>query len=197
MNRYIRSHTRAIYWRTGAVVLTFLTFAHLSYVHHDSSASASEYISQLSLKESWNAWSPAMDSWRSGMQMLEGGDDDQMVLEGDESEWCSEAEYLDGAWVTREEEVTLDNIRRVYKFTVSFLGIFYGPSTDLSLQPSGQLKCQAKNDRGNPSPDDPAFWARILETAQYEWTPNSGCRKHEFDKWNFAKYCLRSRGGCS
>lgn len=67
-----------------------------------------------------------MDSWRSGMEMLEAGDDDQMVLEGDESEWCSEAEYLDGAWVTREEEVTLDNIRRIYKFTVSFLGSLYG-----------------------------------------------------------------------
>lgn len=131
------------------------------------------------------------------MEMLDGGDSDQMVLEGDESEWCSEAEYLDGAWVTREEEVTLDNIRRIYKFTVGLFVLGSLRWTDLSLQPSGQLKCQAKNDRGNPSPDDPDFSARILETAQYEWRPNSGCRKHEFDKWNFAKYCLRSRGGCS
>lgn len=34
-------------------------------------------------------------------------------------EWCTEEEYLDGEWVLREEEVTLDNIRKIYKYTVS------------------------------------------------------------------------------
>lgn len=119
MKRSIRSYSRGIYWRTGAVVLTIVTLAHLSYVHHDSSAAATEYISTLGLAESWNAWSPSVDAWRSGSDMLSGGKE-QHVLEG-QSDWCTEAEYLDGAWVTREEEVTMDNIRRIYKYTVSRL----------------------------------------------------------------------------
>ncbi|KAJ9096757.1 hypothetical protein QFC21_005027 [Naganishia friedmannii] len=97
-------------------------------------------------------------------------------------EWCTEEQYLDGEWVVREEAVTLDNIRRVFKYT------------DL-----GDLKCQAKDaGYGNePKGNDPAMYARILETAQYEYKPKSGCRTHEWNRWNFAKFCLRSRGGCS
>lgn len=34
-------------------------------------------------------------------------------------DWCTEEEYLDGEWVKREEEVTMDNIRRIFQYTVS------------------------------------------------------------------------------
>jgi hypothetical protein len=34
-------------------------------------------------------------------------------------DWCTEAEYLDGEWLQREEEVTLDRLREIYQYTVS------------------------------------------------------------------------------
>lgn len=34
-------------------------------------------------------------------------------------EYCSEAEYLDGAWTKRAERITPRNIRKVFKLTVS------------------------------------------------------------------------------
>lgn len=114
-------------------------------------------------------------------------------------QWCSEAEYLDGLWVKRSEPVTPENIRKIFKVTVrpSRLTCTY------SLTPLQQNRV---NPRCPPvasvsgqeyADDDPASWSRIWETAQYEWKPRSGCRKHEFDRWNFAKYCLRAKAGCS
>lgn len=97
-------------------------------------------------------------------------------------EYCTEAEYLDGGWTKREEPVTPDNIRRVFKLTDK--ARFQCPAKD--APPDDQV-----------SPDDPAAWSRIWETAQWEWTPNSGCKKHDWSRWNFAKYCLRAKAGCT
>lgn len=33
--------------------------------------------------------------------------------------WCTEKEYLDGEWLEREEEVTLQRLREIFKYTVS------------------------------------------------------------------------------
>lgn len=55
--------------------------------------------------------------WEKDLAEEVGDSLDQVMTQ--ESNWCSEAEYLDGAWVTRDEQVTLDNIRRIYKYTVS------------------------------------------------------------------------------
>ncbi|KAJ9096804.1 hypothetical protein QFC21_005075 [Naganishia friedmannii] len=99
------------------------------------------------------------------------------------SDWCTEAEYLDGEWVKRDEEITLQRLREIYKYT-----------------DRGKFECQANNASYGDDPvneNDPKNYPRILETAQYEYKPKSGCRKHEWDPWNFAKYCLRSKGGCS
>lgn len=38
-------------------------------------------------------------------------------------DWCTEAEYLDGEWSKREEEVTLARLREIYQYTVSFLSL--------------------------------------------------------------------------
>lgn len=47
----------------------------------------------------------------------------QVVLDSSQykrvGDWCTEEEYLDGEWVLREQEVTLENIRKIYKYTVS------------------------------------------------------------------------------
>lgn len=34
-------------------------------------------------------------------------------------DWCTEAEYLDGEWLKREEDVTLARLREIYQYTVS------------------------------------------------------------------------------
>jgi hypothetical protein len=67
-------------------------------------------------------------------------------------------------------------------------------------QDRGKFECQANNATYGDDPineNDPKNYPRIFETAQYEYKPKSGCKKHEWDPWNFAKYCLRSKGGCS
>lgn len=128
----------------------------------------------------------------------------QFVLDSSDhkrvGDWCTEEEYLDGEWVLREEEVTLDNIRRIYKYTVSMGKCGSRSMTDLAVsQERGTLKCLSKESAYgvDPEPDEPDHYARILETAQYEYRPRSGCKRHEWNRWNFAKYCLRTKAGCS
>lgn len=36
-------------------------------------------------------------------------------------DWCTEAEYLDGEWLKREGETTLDRLREIYQYTVSVM----------------------------------------------------------------------------
>ncbi|KAJ9096761.1 hypothetical protein QFC21_005031 [Naganishia friedmannii] len=100
-----------------------------------------------------------------------------------EKGWCSEAEYLDGSWVLRDELVTPETIGRAYKYT-----------------DKGKLRCQSRYlppGAPQPSPEDAGYSSRIWETAQYVWTPKNGCKKHVWTRWAFAKYCLRARAGCS
>ena len=37
-------------------------------------------------------------------------------------DWCTEAEYLDGEWLKRDEDVTLMRLREIYQYTVSPFG---------------------------------------------------------------------------
>ncbi|KAJ9105555.1 hypothetical protein QFC19_003537 [Naganishia cerealis] len=102
----------------------------------------------------WKAQKMRLKGWSYDSQV------EQVALEKSNGpHWCSPSEYLDGEWLMREEEVTLENIREIYKYE------------DL-----GQLKCRAVDEpRGvEPDPEDPAAWARIFETAQYVWVPKSG-----------------------
>jgi hypothetical protein len=99
-----------------------------------------------------------------------------------QSEYCTEAEYLDGAWTKRTEPITPSNIRQVFKLTD--IARFRCPAKD--APPDDQI-----------SPDDPRSWSRIWEVAQWEWTTKSGCKKHDWSRWNFAKYCLRAKAGCT
>lgn len=44
-------------------------------------------------------------------------------------DWCTEAEYLDGEWLKREEEVTLARLGEIYQYTVSPLHKGYATLT--------------------------------------------------------------------
>ncbi|KAJ9096756.1 hypothetical protein QFC21_005026 [Naganishia friedmannii] len=169
MSRYHRARTRAFYWRMAALAMFTLSLVHLGWTHQDK-------VDLDNVLLEWKAQRMRLTSWSTG------GRNKQVALDSKDEHWCTPSEYLEGEWLLREEEVTLENIRAVFKYT------------DLGL-----LKCRAADEpRGvEPGPDDPAAWARILETAQYKWVPKSVCKQHSWSKWNFAKYCLRSKGGCS
>lgn len=46
------------------------------------------------------------------------GKQGQAALQVKRGDWCTEKEYLDGEWVKRDGEVTLDRLREIYKYTV-------------------------------------------------------------------------------
>jgi hypothetical protein len=68
--------------------------------------------SRTSLESNTTSLKKALHLDKRGTVMAEGNP----MKHGD---WCTEAEYLDGEWLKREEEVTLDRLREIYQYTVS------------------------------------------------------------------------------
>jgi hypothetical protein len=196
-SQYIRAFVRPKFIRLLVVILSLIGLSRLifktlptqesDYLHTSDLVNSISHglptwgLSAAQLNGSLDAMGRALHLSRS-----EHGKRTQVVLDSSHykrvGEWCTEEEYLDGEWVLREEEVTLANIRKIYKYT-----------------DRGALKCLSKESAYgvDPEEDDPAHYERILETAQYEYRPRSGCKRHEWSRWNFAKYCLRTKAGCS
>jgi hypothetical protein len=191
-----KRHSRAVFWRTGAFIITVVGVLQLAWLHHSGPTPFRKSAKPpIGLSEVWSDYRASPDAspdWdvpgvhRQPHETTDGlassGGTNQQTAFKREENWCSESEYLDGEWVTRDEVVTMDNIRKIFGYTES-----------------GRLQCQAREAgrESQPSINDPEYWARVTEAAQYVWKPKSGCRQHKLDAWNIAKYCLRSKGGCS
>ncbi|KAJ9108626.1 hypothetical protein QFC20_003324 [Naganishia adeliensis] len=172
LNKAVHVHTyvRPRYCRLLAVLIGIIVLVHFLFVPFSPSLADTPYLSKVDFGKS-------LRSRGVGAQVPLDGNGWKKI-----GDWCTEEEYLDGEWVKREEEVTMENIRRVFHYT-----------------DRGVLKCQARETGygDDPKEDDPRMSERILETAQFEYRPKSGCRRHAWNRWNFSKFCLRSRAGCS
>lgn len=191
LNKAVHVHTyvRPRYCRLLAVLIGIIVLVHFLFVPFSPSLADTPYLRKVDFGKSLRSRGVGAKVPLDGNGWKKIGD------------WCTEEEYLDGEWVKREEEVTMENIRRVFHYTVR-LSLFLSLAsahTYASFQDRGVLKCQARETGygDDPKEDDPRMSERILETAQFEYRPKSGCRRHAWNRWNFSKFCLRSRAGCS
>ena len=95
------------YHRLLAAVVSTLGLVHLVFAPFGSSEADSTW--KVDVRKSLTG----EKQWRIPKLTLH----DQASKETDD--WCTEEEYLDGEWVKREEEVTTNNIRRIFQYTVS------------------------------------------------------------------------------
>lgn len=130
----MRSHSRsrAVFWRTGVTIITLVGVVQLAWFHHsDSPSFVRSASSPIGLSQVWSAYWGAPDAaqdWdslryeRQELETLEdapeSGSSAHQAHFKQEEYWCSEAEFLDGEWVLRDEEVTMENIRSVFQYTV-------------------------------------------------------------------------------
>ena len=133
----MRNHSRAVFWRTGALAITLVGVVQLAWLQHRDALSGRSISSPVGFAQVWSAyrvsgndrqdWDPQdlhQTLEDSELELLEdvfidGNASPQLpFLQEEEVDWCSEAEYLDGEWVPRDEEVTMDNIRSIFKYSV-------------------------------------------------------------------------------
>jgi hypothetical protein len=90
-----------------AILIGIIVLAHFLFVPFSSTSADTPYFRKVDFSRS-------LRSRGVGAEAPLGGDSWKKV-----GDWCTEEEYLDGEWVKREEEVTMENIRRVFHYTVS------------------------------------------------------------------------------
>lgn len=109
LNKAVHVHTyvRPRYCRLLAILVGIIVLAHFLFVPFSSTLTDAPYLRKSDFARS-------LRSRGVGGEVLLGGDSWKKI-----GDWCTEEEYLDGEWVKREEEVTMENIRRIFHYTVS------------------------------------------------------------------------------
>lgn len=131
----MRTHSRAVFWRTGALVITLVGVTQLAWLQHQDALSGRSISTPIGFSQVWSAYRVASvdepQDWnaeypQARLEYIEDQSEDAFAsgnsrpqaLFKQEDDWCSEAEYLDGEWVSRDEIVTLENIRSIFQFQV-------------------------------------------------------------------------------
>lgn len=104
---HVHAYVRPRYFRLLAILIAIIVVAHFLFAPFGPAISETPYLRKVDFAKS-------LRSRGSGAQPPIGSDAWKKV-----GDWCTEEEYLDGEWVKREEEVTMDNIRKIFHYTVS------------------------------------------------------------------------------
>lgn len=144
LNKAVHVHTyaRPRYLRLLAVLIGIIVVAHFLFAPFGPAISETPYLRKVDFPKSLRP--------RAGGGLVAQGSDAWKKV----GDWCTEEEYLDGEWVKREEEVTMDNIRRVFHYTVSLTSSLYpclraSPSCDVGPRRT-QMSSQGNRVRRRP-----------------------------------------------